>query len=96
MWECGLKPELFQADLLEKSVTPYVGVWIETTYLRLVGDEGTSLLMWECGLKLRKRRKQDRPQQSLLMWECGLKQLHRFVAAPRKLSLLMWECGLKQ
>ena len=33
-------------------VTPYVGVWIETCGERPEAGGTTSLLMWECGLKL--------------------------------------------
>ena len=40
----------------EQDVTPYVGVWIETyggsQYITLF----SSLLMWECGLKLFQRK----------------------------------------
>ena len=30
MWECGLKHALFKKCFWSYSVTPYVGVWIET------------------------------------------------------------------
>ena len=33
-------------------VTPYVGVWIETTNYLVLSSHCQSLLMWECGLKL--------------------------------------------
>ena len=33
------------------SVTPYVGVWIETFGATGRFSEAMSLLMWECGLK---------------------------------------------
>ena len=36
------------------TVTPYVGVWIETRILFALRSLSTSLLMWECGLKLNK------------------------------------------
>ena len=32
-------------------VTPYVGVWIETTCAQSYPTVILSLLMWECGLK---------------------------------------------
>ena len=32
-------------------VTPYVGVWIETSNCASLGLIVMSLLMWECGLK---------------------------------------------
>ena len=52
MWECGLKQvtaELFHCSF---EVTPYVGVWIETKAELDIYEAETSLLMWECGLKL--------------------------------------------
>ena len=39
------------AELINKDVTPYVGVWIETYYAEYNLDHKKSLLMWECGLK---------------------------------------------
>ena len=36
----------------EKEVTPYVGVWIETKGGLGSSSTVSSLLMWECGLKL--------------------------------------------
>ena len=36
---------------LQKQVTPYVGVWIETTLIPIYFIHIVSLLMWECGLK---------------------------------------------
>ena len=53
MWECGLKQ--ITKDILEKreKVTPYVGVWIETNRIGRYIPAPMSLLMWECGLKLR-------------------------------------------
>ena len=51
MWECGLKPELGLSVRTRPRVTPYVGVWIETTVKGEYSAIGMSLLMWECGLK---------------------------------------------
>ena len=39
-----------------ENVTPYVGVWIETETELAGFVQSESLLMWECGLKPRKRR----------------------------------------
>ena len=52
MWECGLKLELAPTIPELVTVTPYVGVWIETTDVSGRFDVSVSLLMWECGLKL--------------------------------------------
>ena len=54
-----------------------------------------SLLMWECGLKLRILKVWTCGKTSLLMWECGLKHCRRTHNGMDMLSLLMWECGLK-
>ncbi|EIY18539.1 hypothetical protein HMPREF1062_05790, partial [Bacteroides cellulosilyticus CL02T12C19] len=57
----------------QPTVTPYVGVWIETRYIVLRAGPTKSLLMWECGLKLAPNYTHSIGPQSLLMWECGLK-----------------------
>ena len=57
-----------------KKVTPYVGVWIETPSLGISAAISSSLLMWECGLKLVGYRAGTLYPMSLLMWECGLKR----------------------
>ena len=54
-------------------VTPYVGVWIETTLYASFGVRLRSLLMWECGLKHSFICGYEVGNVSLLMWECGLK-----------------------
>ena len=77
-------------------VTPYVGVWIETEKEILIISMGMSLLMWECGLKLKIRRLGASVTKSLLMWECGLKLTALRACIDNQRSLLMWECGLKQ
>ena len=39
---------------MENTVTPYVGVWIETSKTQSLVSTTQSLLMWECGLKHRR------------------------------------------
>ena len=53
MWVCGLKPFIFTVCGNVALVTPYVGVWIETTLLchQEKGSQ-SSHPMWVCGLKL--------------------------------------------
>ena len=51
MWECGLKHRDSRLQRESQTVTPYVGVWIETTLTAGALTLTTSLLMWECGLK---------------------------------------------
>ena len=95
MWECGLKQFAGGEADHPVGVTPYVGVWIET--IDVSGNDilTKSLLMWECGLKLKRNAISPHTCKSLLMWECGLKPVQscRYSAVVR--SLLMWECGLK-
>ena len=52
MWECGLKLNRLRSAGRGTRVTPYVGVWIETTNNAKRLKYAMSLLMWECGLKL--------------------------------------------
>ena len=43
------------SDEEHTGVTPYVGVWIETDMLDTIPPSANlSLLMWECGLKLKR------------------------------------------
>ncbi len=41
--------QISKRDIL--SVTPYVGVWIETEYDDVLSDSGVSHPTWVCGLK---------------------------------------------
>ena len=51
-WVCGLKPPFSGLSLPATSVTPCVGVWIETTCVRSVTHrELRSHPAWVCGLK---------------------------------------------
>ncbi len=50
-WVCGLK-QRWKEVVQFSSVTPCVGVWIETYELRNALDYGTSHPAWVCGLKL--------------------------------------------
>ena len=76
MWECGLKHSLYGLKGTNREVTPYVGVWIETSISANDGNSLLSLLMWECGLKPDRIDFLAGSTASLLMWECGLKQLY--------------------
>ena len=96
MWECGLKHSLYGLKGTNREVTPYVGVWIETSISANDGNSLLSLLMWECGLKPAAETTLVTATSSLLMWECGLKQFAGGEADRPVGSLLMWECGLKQ
>ena len=50
-----------------------MGVWIETLVYSHIPVSTVSLLMWECGLKLKYLKRKKTMAMSLLMWECGLK-----------------------
>ena len=51
-WVCGLKPLVELARTLRVTVTPCVGVWIETLKMRLFPNWLKSHPAWVCGLKL--------------------------------------------
>ena len=68
MWECGLKQYARRIIGADGEVTPYVGVWIETTKLTPATNMPTSLLMWECGLKHLISQTSDLPDRHSL---CG-------------------------
>ena len=51
MWVCGLKHTDILCELQDRRVTPYVGVWIETSYSMPMSDLLQSHPMWVCGLK---------------------------------------------
>ena len=54
-------------------VTPFLGVWIEISYLWEDKKDGRSLPSWECGLKLSLCELIVGGKKSLPSWECGLK-----------------------
>ena len=51
-WVCGLKHQERYLALLRHSVTPFVGVWIETTWVTGYDSRFLSHPSWVCGLKL--------------------------------------------
>ena len=51
-WVCGLKRRPVYPSLKLGSVTPYVGVWIETFYQTNILPVTQSHPTWVCGLKL--------------------------------------------
>ena len=76
-------------------VTPYVGVWIETTSSTVLTIKRESLLMWECGLKRVDTINnavvaEVTPYVGVWIETKGGLGLSSTVS-----SLLMWECGLK-
>ena len=50
-WVCGLKQLIEQLDTMSTSVTPFVGVWIETTLNGVYSYKAESHPSWVCGLK---------------------------------------------
>ena len=55
------------------TVTPYVGVWIETEKHDNISKDDVSHPMWVCGLKLDVILSQGKYALSHPMWVCGLK-----------------------
>ena len=52
-WVCGLKPDI-RLQCQFHTVTPYVGVWIETGNVSDINDAKLSHPTWVCGLKHRR------------------------------------------
>ena len=50
-WVCGLKRALTGGDITKESVTPCVGVWIETCTCWILSSVRVSHPAWVCGLK---------------------------------------------
>ena len=72
-WVCGLKPLRTSSLNNETNVTPFVGVWIETSVIKPRAFKKSSHPSWVCGLKhnfrcLKLNRKESHPS-----WVCGLK-----------------------
>ena len=77
------------------TVTPCVGVWIETTWFHLSSPCQTSHPAWVCGLKPVIRLSAFTHPKSHPAWVCGLKQA---IAKSRYFALEShpaWVCGLK-
>ena len=81
--------------VLHLVVTPYVGVWIETTKRMRLTCSALSLLMWECGLK--PNRYNEGGVASKVTPYVGVWIETPLTGIPfnNRMSLLMWECGLK-
>ena len=76
-------------------VTPFVGVWIETT-IRLEREQILgSHPSWVCGLKLLVCRHNTAASWSHPSWVCGLKHLKKCTALGSAGSHPSWVCGLK-
>mgnify|MGYP006981461662 CR=1 FL=1 len=95
-WVCGLK--LTEADTIESvdDVTPFVGVWIETSgrTWRLNGNT-KSHPSWVCGLKQKKTDCKRHNLTSHPSWVCGLKQTWTKRQRKQLTSHPSWVCGLK-
>ena len=95
-WVCGLKLLSLKNSPIPKYVTPFVGVWIETT-----GGEptpppsGKSHPSWVCGLKLKRHPGTDQNISSHPSWVCGLKLMSIQILDDCLQSHPSWVCGLK-
>ena len=77
-------------------VTPFVGVWIETSYRYFFFISLWSHPSWVCGLKQKMLRMAELIRESHPSWVCGLKP-HQYSFANGALpSHPSWVCGLKQ
>ena len=82
--------------LARRSVTPCMGVWIETLVLRSRGSVFMSHPVWVCGLKQMKKGITIDRDKSHPVWVCGLKHVERIDDAEALVSHPVWVCGLKQ
>ena len=94
-WVCGLKHHHLVISLGTKSVTPFVGVWIETCYLLLCAMCVSSHPSWVCGLKLKMHFIRNFKIRSHPSWVCGLKPQNHADNLSRCESHPSWVCGLK-
>ncbi len=78
------------------SVTPYVGVWIETQYPFPQNSYHKSHPTWVCGLKRYWQWKSNIDTVSHPTWVCGLKQPSQSLLFFISGSHPTWVCGLKQ
>ena len=58
---------------IRPTVTPYVGVWIETSDITVKMPNHMSHPTWVCGLKLKNNKYDDDRDRSHPTWVCGLK-----------------------
>ena len=78
------------------SVTPCVGVWIETRFVNINSDLSASHPAWVCGLKLTANTGDQPNNRSHPAWVCGLKQRDWQEKMWGMKSHPAWVCGLKQ
>ena len=77
------------------AVTPFVGVWIETTPVLARVSTQRSHPSWVCGLKLARRLFDNGESLSHPSWVCGLKRFVERDKMGRGGSHPSWVCGLK-
>ena len=80
---------------MEFSVTPFVGVWIETPSSLPYRETRTSHPSWVCGLKRELPKVGDAPVESHPSWVCGLKLNNTVQFITHFMSHPSWVCGLK-
>ena len=93
-WVCGLK-HIINIKSTRTEVTPFVGVWIETSCHLPSHEPCLSHPSWVCGLKLAEKKSKLKKQKSHPSWVCGLKPLSAFIVDADAQSHPSWVCGLK-
>ena len=94
-WVCGLKLIFYIREGIVTSVTPCVGVWIETSMLSRKTWFSTSHPAWVCGLKPSQSGGGHSGQVSHPAWVCGLKPPPGSIILRAHWSHPAWVCGLK-
>ena len=77
------------------TVTPCMGVWIETRLPYTGVALPWSHPVWVCGLKQRERRRGGERTESHPVWVCGLKRERSGEIRRKAESHPVWVCGLK-
>ena len=95
-WVCGLKHGVVYSAVAYLCVTPFVGVWIETSTAFTLSPAPLSHPSWVCGLKLLNTPWQLSRCASHPSWVCGLKRINITRRSHGIMSHPSWVCGLKQ
>ena len=81
---------------MNRLVTPFVGVWIETISRCCTVVKSKSHPSWVCGLKPYPASRQNAAWVSHPSWVCGLKHVCIDKYLELNWSHPSWVCGLKQ
>ena len=90
-----IETEVTRLYIAIKTVTPCMGVWIETLCPWIACSSTWSHPVWVCGLKLVFGLQWFKCYMSHPVWVCGLKLGSLFGSSKQDKSHPVWVCGLK-